>query len=268
MELFYTHECGNPDSDQCTLDLCVHWHPSGNIIWLCSGCVQPFWVRTTSWSTPLWIRSFRHWVASWFRHIAFPRTMASIEIQQWLKNQRGFKMTVWVFVSIRRSPQSSQELVHVSISPGWRLGHFQRIGLNITFPHIRCDEVDGSCLLVVAGVNVWLETEGCYFNSKRSTILDTAIAMWCNDVLCRLLMKLAPEMGECGEPWIQGVCAFNRVCDHQNKSRWRLWLPASCHLKFKNQTAQRGTPDKNMFIWDVLWVLGCTFFGSKIGNPL
>jgi len=23
MELFYTHECGNPDSDQCTLDLCV-----------------------------------------------------------------------------------------------------------------------------------------------------------------------------------------------------------------------------------------------------
>ena len=143
-------------------------------------------------------------------------------------------------------------------------------GLDSISPFLTSDVMRwmGAVCWSLLGVNVWLETEGCYFNSKRSTILDTAIAMRCNDVLCRLLMKLAPEMGECGEPWIQGVCAFNRACDHQNKSRWRLWLPASCHLKFKNQTAQRGTPDKNMFIWDVLWVLGCTFFGSKISNPL
>ena len=76
-------------------------------------------------------------------------------------------MTVWVFVSTRRSPQSSQELVHVSISPGWQLGHFQRIGLNITFPHIRCDEVDGSCLLVVAGGKCLIGNRGMLLQQQK-----------------------------------------------------------------------------------------------------
>ena len=124
------------------------------------------------------------WVASWFWHIAFPRTMASIGIQQWLEKQRGIPSMTRLGDSLKFPKSWSTAF------PNWRLWRFPRIGLNITFPHIRCDEVDGRCsLIVAAGVNFSLETEGCCFINSKTVLV------WI--LQCGAMTR----MGECGDPW-------------------------------------------------------------------